>query len=67
MNLFENSSLHWILNRLVISMLSFSIAIIVSTLLKRYVSDKSLSKRKTSNLYRLRLRGDEDDKEKLFS
>lgn len=50
---FENSSLHWILNRLVISMLSFSIAIIVSTLLKRYVSDKNLSKIKSSNLYKL--------------
>lgn len=64
---FKNSSLHWILNRLVISIISFGIAIIVSTLLKRYISDKSLSKRKTSNLYRLRLRGNEDDKEKLFS
>ena len=51
---FENSSLHWILNRLVISMLSFGIAIIVSTLLKRYISDKNLSKIKSSNLYKLR-------------
>lgn len=51
---FENSSLHWILNRLVISMFSFGIAIIVSILLKRYISDKNLSKIKSSNLYKLR-------------
>ena len=51
---FENSSLHWILNRLFISIISFIIAIIVSILLKEYVSDKSLFRRKSTNLYKLR-------------
>ena len=46
--IFENLNIYWILNRLVVSMISFIIALIVSILLKRYVSNRILIKRKNA-------------------
>ena len=53
--IFENLNIYWILNRLVVSMISFIIALIVSILLKRYVSNRILIKRKNDNSYKLEI------------
>ena len=37
---FKDLQFHWILNRIVISIISFGISIIIATLLKNYVSNK---------------------------